>query len=93
MEMIIQFDEMFAEKLLNITYSPDTIQVPKKSPIYKRVLEPDQIPHTQSMAAERALTNVQTVKRSYPMLKSRLKYSTAEFQSNQQFWLQLDIIS
>ena len=34
-----------------------------------------------------------SVKRSYPYVKSHLKYSMAEFQSIQQFWLQLDIIS
>ena len=40
-----------------------------------RLLETDQISHTQSMVAKRDLTNVHT-----PMWKRRLKHSTAEFQ-------------
>ena len=55
------------------------------------VMEPHQISHTQSMVAKRSLTNRANV--HTPMWKSCLKHSTAEFQSNQQFWLQLDIVS
>ena len=52
-------------------------------------LEPDNISCTQCMEAKRGLTNR---KRSYPYVKkSSLKRSMAEFQSIQQFWLQLDI--
>ena len=43
----------------------------------------------QSMVAKRGLTNRANV--HTPMWKSHLKNSTAEFQSIQQFWLQLDI--
>ena len=45
----------------------------------------------QSMVAKRGLTNQPNV--YTPMRKSRLKYSTAAFQSIQQFWLQFDICS
>ena len=48
-----------------------------------RLFELDQIPHTQSMMA----------KTHTPVSKRRLKHSTLEFQSIQQFWLQLDIVS
>ena len=56
-----------------------------------RLLEPDQISHTQSMVAKRGLTNRANV--HTPVLKIRFKHSTAEFQLTQQFWLQLDIVS
>ena len=59
--------------------------------MYTRLLEPDQISHTQSMVAKRGLTNRANV--HTPIWKTRLKYNTAEFQSIQQFWLQLDIVS
>ena len=55
------------------------------------LLEPDQISHTQSMVAKRGHTNRASV--HTPMWKSHLKHSMAEFQSIQQFWLQLDIVS
>ena len=52
----------------------------------------DQISYVQSMVAKRSLTNRANV--YTPMWKkSSLKHSTAEFQSIQQFWLQLDIVS
>ena len=59
--------------------------------MYTWLLEPDQISHTQSMVAKRGLTNQANIHTH--MWKSRLKHSTAEFQSIQQFWLQLDIVS
>ena len=54
--------------------------------MYTRLLEPDQISYTQSMVAKRGLTYWH--KFSYRCGKSRLKhtkYSTADFQSIQQF--------
>ena len=51
--------------------------------MYTQLLEPDQISHTQSMVAKRGLTN----------REKRSKHSAVEFQSIQQFWLQLDIVS
>ena len=59
--------------------------------MYAQLLKPDQISYTQSMVAMRGHTNRANV--SIPMCKSHLKHSTAEFQSIQQFWLQLDIVS
>ena len=59
--------------------------------MYTRLLEPDQISHTQSMVAKRGLTTHANVHTS--IWKSSLKHSTAEFQSNQPFLLQLDIVS
>ena len=50
----------------------------------------DQISHIQSMVAKRGFTNQANVHTS--MWKSHLKHSTAQFQSIQQFWLQLDIV-
>ena len=46
----------------------------------------DQISHILCMVAKRGLINRANV--HTPMWKSRLKHSTAEFQSIQQFWLQ-----
>ena len=43
--------------------------------MYTRLLEPDQISHTQSMVANRGCTNQANV--HTPMGKSRLKHSTA----------------
>ena len=48
--------------------------------MYMRLLEPDQISHTQSMVAERGLTNWANV--HTPMWKSHLKHSTAETKWN-----------
>ena len=59
---------------------------------YVRLLEPDQISHAQSaLAIKRGLTNWANVHTS--KWKFYLKHSTAEFQSIQQFPLQLDIDS
>ena len=54
---------------------------------------PGKISHTQSMVAKRGCTNQANVHTPIYMWKSRLNHSTAEFQSIQQFWLQLDIVS
>ena len=51
----------------------------------------DQISHVQSMVAKRCLTNRANV--HTPMWKRYLKHSAAEFQSIQQFLMQLDIIT
>ena len=59
--------------------------------MYTRLLEADQISHAQSMVAKRGLTNRTNVHTH--MWKGRLKHSTAELQSIQQFGLQLDIVS
>ena len=51
----------------------------------------DQISHIQKVWGLREASQIgQTF---IPMRKSCLKHSTAEFQSIQQFWLQLDIVS
>ena len=50
----------------------------------------DQMSDVQSMVAKRGLTNRANV---HTLCKSCLKHSPAEFQSLQQFWLQLDIVS
>ena len=49
--------------------------------MYTRLLEPNQIFHTQSMVAKRGRTN--RANRHTPMWKSQLKHGTAEFQSIQ----------
>ena len=59
--------------------------------IYTRLLEPDKISHTESMVAKWGCTDRANVHTR--MWKSRLKHSTAELQSIQQFLLQLDIDS
>ena len=60
--------------------------------MYTQLLEPEQISHAQSTAAiKRGLTNRANILIRH--LKSRLKHSVAEFQSIQQFRLQLDIVS
>ena len=48
-------------------------------------------PFLQNMVAKRGLTNRSNV--HTPMLKSPLKHSPTEFQSIQQCWMQLDIVS
>ena len=55
--------------------------------MYTRLLEPDQISHTQSMVAKRGHTNQANVHTPTCVWKRRLKHSTAEFQSIQQFLL------
>ena len=56
-----------------------------------RLLEPDQISHTQRMVAKRSLTNRANV--DTPYVKKSFKTQHAEFQAIKQFWLQLDIVS
>ena len=60
--------------------------------MYALLLEPDQIsPYTKYSGYKRGLANRANV--HTPTLRSHLKHSTAELQSIQQFWLQLDVVS
>ena len=59
--------------------------------MHTQLLELDQISQTQSIVAKRRLTNQANI--HTPMTTSHLKHSIAEFQSIQQFGLQLDIVS
>ena len=53
-----------------------------------RLLEPDQIFRTQSMVAIRETSQI-----GQPFIPLCVKYRREEFQSIQQFWQQLDIVS
>ena len=61
--------------------------------MYTRLLEPDKISHTQSMVAKSRPHKSGKLHTPTCTLKCRLKHKMAEFQSIQQFWLQLDIVS
>ena len=59
--------------------------------MYTQLLEPDQISHSQNMVDKRGRTNRTNV--HTPMWKKWFKNTVvADFQSIQQYWLQLDII-